>query len=1014
MNLAEISLQRKTSTFVLTILLFVGGAVSFFGLGKLEDPEFTIKEALVITTYNGATPLEVEQEVTEILEEAIQAMGQLKEVRSISKPGLSIIYAEMQNSYDKATLPQVWDELRRKVGDVQSDLPPGAGPSIVNDDFGDVFGVFLAITGDGYSYAELSDYAKFLKRELLLVTDVSKVDFWGLQTEAVYVEMSRARMAQLGISPTDVAATLGNQNAVTNSGHFKVGDEYIRFDPTGMFQSVKEIEDLLIRGGPSDSLVYLRDIATVSRGYVEPPLEMMRFDGKPAVGLGISTVLGGDVVRMGEGVKQRLNELRSQTPLGMELGVISFQSDDVTISINAFMINLAEAVVIVLVVLMIFMGWRSASLIGGILLITIVSTFFFLSMWDVILQRISLGALIIALGMLVDNAIVVVEGILIGIEKGQDRFKVAIQTVAQNSLPLLGATIVAILAFSAIGASPDSTGEYCRSLFQVILISLILSWVFAVTVTPVLATMLLKPPKDGGDVDAYAGKFYVGYRKLLEACLRFRWVTLSAAVLLFVLSLYGFGFVQQSFFPDSTRAQFYVDFWLPEGTHIYDTRTSTEELDEWIRGLDGVTSTATFVGRGALRLMLTYTAEDTNSAFGHIMVTVDDYRKVDALGETIAGHIGEFFPNAQGWYKKFVVGPGPAAKIEARFRGPNPTVLRELADQAKQIMRDEGDAVNIRDDWRHKVKLMRPVYAETAARLVGVTRSDLADALQISYDGKTMGLYREEDDLLPIITRAPNEEREEVYNVNNVQVWGSGTGRSVPMSQVVSSIETVMQDQIIRRHDRLRVSKAQCDPSVTTSEALRVRLDRKIRDLIELPEGYEFDWSGEYEDSTKAQAALAAQMPPVIIMMVLIVVLLFDRLRQPLVIFLTVPLAIIGVTVGLLVTGNPFGFMALLGMLSLIGMLIKNAIVLIDQTDLNIREGMEKYEAVVMSGVSRTRPVAMAALTTMLGMIPLFQDAFFVAMAVTIVFGLGFATVLTLLIVPTLYATLFGITSPKR
>ncbi|UCF36007.1 MAG: efflux RND transporter permease subunit [Acidobacteriota bacterium] len=1010
MNLAEVSLSRKTSTFVLTFLLFVGGVVSFFGLGKLEDPEFTIKEAVVMTQYPGATPVEVEKEVTETLEEAIQALGQLYEVRSISKPGLSIIYAKVQDKYDKHTLPQVWDELRRKVGDAQTQLPPGAGPSIVNDDFGDVFGIFLAITGEGYSTAELADYADLLKRELLLVSDVAKINFWGRQSEVVYVEMSRAQMSQLGITPATLAATLGYQNSVENSGRFRVSEEYIRFDPTGMFDSVEDIENLLIRGGGSqESLVYLRDIATVRRGLAEPPNEIMLFDGKPALGLGISTVQGGDAVRMGEGVRKRLAELKSRTPVGMELSAISFQSDDVTVAINGFMINLAEAVVIVLIVLMIFMGWRSASLIGGILLLTIVASFVFLSMWGVVLQRISLGALIIALGMLVDNAIVVVEGVLIGIEKGENRFKVAIQTVAQNSWPLLGATIVAILAFSAIGVSQDSTGEFCRSLFQVILVSLLLSWVFAVTVTPVACTMFLKAPEGAAQGDAYGGKFFVLYRRLLEACLRLRWLTLATAMGLFLLSLLGFGYVSQSFFPDSTRAQFYIDFWLPEGTHIYETQRQVEELDAWVRELDGVTSTSVFVGRGALRLMLTYTAEDTNSSFGHIMISVDDYRKVEALGKQISQHIAESFPEARGWYKKFVVGPGPAAKIEARFRGSDPDVLRDLAEQAKQIMRDEGDAANIRDDWRQKVKVMRPVFSETAARMAGVTRADVAAALKIAYDGKTMGLYREEDDLLPIISRAPESERDEVTNVLNLQVFASGTNRNVPLSQVVSRIDTVFEDQIVRHHDRLRVIKAQCDPTVTTSEDLRARLEAKILAQINLPDGYEFDWSGEYESSTRAQAALATKLPPVIILMILIVVLLFDRLKQPLVIFLTVPLAIIGVVVGLLVTNNPFGFMALLGLLSLVGMLIKNAIVLIDQTDLNIREGMDPYESVVMAGVSRTRPVAMAALTTMLGMLPLFQDAFFVAMAVTIVFGLGFATVLTLILVPTLYATVFGI-----
>ena len=566
MNLAEFSIARKTTTYVVSAVVFVGGLVAFQGLGRLEDPEFTIKEAVVTTLYPGASPLEVSEEVTEVIEEAVQSMGQLKEVRSLSKPGLSIIYAEMQEKYDMRTLPQVWDELRRKVGDVQGQLPPGAGPSMVNDDFGDVFGVFLAIYGEGYSLAELLDVGKMLKRELLLVQDVAKVSFWGAQQEAIFVEISRARMSQLGISPDQA---LRNPGSCRTWSPMPAGSmwarEYVRFHPTGLFESVEEIGDLLIRGGDSDSLIYLRDVADISRGYKEPPTEIMYYNGQPAVGIGISVAQGGNVVVMGEGIEVRLKELKSRIPAGIDLGVISYQSQDVTASINAFTINLLEAVAIVLIVLWIFMGWRSAVLIGGILVLTIVATFVFMGFYEVTLQRISLGALIIALGMLVDNAIVVVEGIVIGAQTGKKRLQAAIETVQATSTPLLGATVVAILAFAAIGVSQDSTGEYCRSLFQVILFSLGLSWVFAVTVTPLVGISFLKAPELSEGEDPYGAAPYRIYRGFLEGCLRRRGVTILVLLGCFVLALYAFGYVDRSFFPDSTRNQFYVDYWLPEG-----------------------------------------------------------------------------------------------------------------------------------------------------------------------------------------------------------------------------------------------------------------------------------------------------------------------------------------------------------------------------------------------------------------------------------------------------------------
>ncbi len=507
MNLAEISINRKTTNLVLTVVALVAGVIAFQSLGRLEDPEFTIKQAVVITQYPGASPREVEEEVTEKIEQAIQAMGQLREVTSISRPGLSIVYPEMQDRYDKHTLPQVWDELRRKVGDVQAQLPPGVLTPVVNDDFGDVYGVYLALSGDGYSYAELWDVAKFLKRELLLVTDVAKVAFWGSRSEVIYVEMSRARLSQLGISPQEVFQTLGLQNQIANSGRVRVGEEYIRVEPSGMFTSVEELSNLLVRGQGSTGLVYLKDVANIRRGYQDPPRQIMTLDGENAIGIGISTRLGGNAVNMGEGVQKRLDELGSRIPAGMELGVVSFQSEDVTKAIDGFVINLLEALAIVVGVLMIFMGWRSAVLIGLSLLITIIATFVLMGMYSVNLERISLGALIIALGMLVDNAIVVTEGILVGTQKGQSRAQAAIDTVGKQSMPLLGATVVAIMAFAVIGVSQDSSGEFCRSLFQVILFSLGLSWLVAVTVVPLLGTFLLKPGESSeADDDPYAGK----------------------------------------------------------------------------------------------------------------------------------------------------------------------------------------------------------------------------------------------------------------------------------------------------------------------------------------------------------------------------------------------------------------------------------------------------------------------------------------------------------------------------
>ncbi len=1009
MNLAQYAINNRVVMFMFTVILVGGGAISYQSLGRLEDPEFTIKEAVVVTQYTGASPQEVAEEVTDKIETAVQQLGQLEKVTSISRAGLSMVTVEIKDKYDKYTLPQVWDELRRKVSDAQGGLPPGVTPSVVVDDYGDVYGVFFAITGKGYTYKELNDFAEDLKRELLLVQDTGKVEIFAAQQEIVYVEMSRARMAELGVSQADIYNTLERQNMVVPAGQVKVGPEYIRINPTGLHDEVEDIGELLVAAGKSGELIYIKDFAKVERGYMDPPRTLMRYNGAPAVGLGISTVLGGNVVVMGEAIQKKLasKEIRSITPVGMTFGTVYFQSDMVTKAVNGFLVNLMEALAIVIVILMIFMGVRSGLLVGAMLLLTIGGTLICMKAWGISLERISLGALIIALGMLVDNAIVVTEGMLINLQKGMDRTKAAIQVVSQTSLPLLGATIVAILAFSSIGLSQDSTGEFCYSLFQVILISLLLSWVLAVTLTPLFGVMLLTVKTRNVDEDPYQGFVYRVYKKFLVLCLQRRWSTCAALVGMLILAIIGFGHVDRSFFPDSTLNKFYIDYWLPEGTHILDTAKEIEEIEKYVAGLEGVESTASIIGQGALRFMLTYSPEKTNSSYGQVIITTKDYENIRTLIPPIQQYLDANFPNAEPLVQKFAIGPGGGLKIEVRFRGPDPLVLRKLSTQAREIMRQEPNTKSIRDDWRRRVKLLVPEFSEAKARHAGISRPDLSQALQMTFSGRRVGLYREEDKLLPIVSRPPEAERADVSNINNVQVWSPVHRKNIPVNQIVSGFKTEWEDAIVQRRNRLPTITAQCDPKQGLAGPVLARLMPKI-EAIGLPPGYEMEWGGEYEDSAKAQESLFSALPLSFLAMIVTVVLLFSTLRQPLIIFLCVPLAIIGVTAGLLLTGQPFGFMALLGFLSLSGMLIKNAVVLIDQINLEINEGKTVYNAIVDSSVGRLRPVAMAAITTILGMLPLLQDAFFVAMAVTIMFGLAFATALTLVVVPVLYAIFYG------
>ncbi len=1012
MNPAAFSLKHKTTTTVLTVVLFLGGLSSFLNMSRLEDPEFTIKDALVVTPYPGASAQEVEQEVTDEIETAIQQLGQLDEIESRSERGLSIVTVSIKDSYDAATLPQVWDELRRKVGDAQAQLPPGTQESMVIDDYGDVFGVYMVLYGEEYSYAELKEVADYLKRELLLVQDVARIELHGYRTEAIFIEPKREILSQIGISSEQIGQSLIQKNLAIDTGRVRMGKEFITIDPTGEINRIEDFEDLAI--SYSGRQFYLKDIADVHRGYVDPQDDIITYDGMPGIALGISTISGGNVVRMGEAIDQRLDEIRSELPLGMEIGIVSHQATSVVKAIDGFTASLIQALVIVVGVLLLFMGVRSGLLIGFILLLTIIGSFLFLQPMGVALERISLGALIIALGMLVDNAIVVIDGMLNGIKRGKTREQAAIDTVRQSALPLLGATLIAIFAFAAIGTTDNAAGEFCRSLFYVICTSLLLSWVTAVTVTPLLAVIVLKGPKvdmgskDTPSPDLFNNRFYRVYKSILQGLIHFRWITVTVVGLLFFASLWGFGYVKQAFFPPSTRAQYMVDLWLPQGAHIEETQAHVNELESWLKEQDGIQHVTSVLGRGALRFILTYAPEMANPAYAQLLIDVDDAKHIPEFINSTEAFIHENLPDATGYGTKFELGPGEKGKIQARFLGSDPNELRRLASSAQEIFESHSNTKSVRTDWRQRVKLLRPQLAEDRASLLGIGKTELAYAIRQAFEGQSVGVYREGDLLLPIIIRATERERNDFGQLESIHIWSPVAQRRVPLSQVISGTEIVFEDEILMRLNRKPTITVYADPIEGTASALFEELRPQI-EALELPSGYELVWYGEYKNSNDANEALAAGIPFFFLLMVLTTITLFNSLRQPLVIWMCVPLSIIGVTVGLLTTGQPFTFMALLGVISLSGMLIKNAIVMIDELNAQVGRGKALYQAIVDSAASRLLPVAMAASTTALGMIPLLFDDFFAAMAVTIVFGLLFATILTTLVLPVFYSILFRV-----
>jgi multidrug efflux pump subunit AcrB len=1029
MNPGVFSLQNSRVIFVAMAFALIGGVVAYRELGRLEDPEFTIKEALIITPYPGASAEEVALEVTNPIESACQQLGQLLRVESESTRGRSVVKAVIKDRYDRLRIPQVWDELRRKVSDVQLQLPPSVrGTTTVVDDFGDVYGIFLAITGDGFNYPELRRYAEFLRRELLLVPNVKKVDLFAEQQEQVFLEISRQRLAQFGINEEQIYSLLQAKNVAADGGRVRVGDEHVAIDPEGGFRVPSDMLDIVIGSHRSGRQLTLRDVADIERSYADPPRRILRFDGRPAIGIGISTVQGGNVVRMGEGVRRKLDELKPDQPVGIEIGEVNFQPEAVTAATSEFMFNLGKAVTIVVVVLLITMGRKTGIIIGLVLFLTIMATFMVMFMkGDLLMERISLGALIIALCMLTDNAIIVIEGVKVRIEAGEDKFEVVRDVIAQNQWPLFGATAIGVLAFAAIGLSEDRTGEYCNSLFWVILIALSLSWVSSVTVTPLLGALFFRPlaGAGGAPADPYGGFLFQLYRRFLTWALRFRWAVVVGCVVAFATAVYGFTKIDQSFFPPATRPQFLVDVFLPGGTHIRETEAFAAAIDRFIRAQPNVRHVSSFIGGGGLRFLLVYSPESENRGYVQFLVEVDDAKAIDGLLATVQDHLDQSYPNANAIARKFLLGPGSGGRIQARLRGPDPAQLRAIADRVKGVLTDAGNTMAVRHDWRDREKVIRPKLFESQARRNGLTRADVARALESGFEGRIVGFYRDpghagsgtgtypqEARLLPIIARPPVDERSDVSAINNLQIWSPVAQRMIPLSQVVSDVEMSWEDPIVVRRDRFPTVTVHADPRSGLPSQLFNRVRSSI-EAIELPPGYSLEWGGEFEDSRDARIALAKPLPYFLAMMVFIVVCLFNSFRTTILIWLIMPLCIIGVTVGLLVTGFPFGFMALLGVLALAGELIKGQIVVLSKVQTEIASGKPAYQALLDGGTSKTRPVCMVVFTTVLGMIPLLKDPFFGGMAVCIMFGLSFAAFLCLIVTPVFYAIFYRISEPK-
>ena len=1007
MKLVKYFLSKKPVTILLLVLVLAGGLLAYVKMGKLEDAPFTIKQALVLTPYPGASPSEVQSQVTDVLEESIQALGELYYLKTENRAGLSKITVYVKKETRADEMQQLWDKLRRKVSDVQSKLPEGAGPSVVNDDFGDVLGVFYGLTGSGHSYRELEDEAKLIKNEILKVKDVAKVEIYGTQTPTIDISVSPSVMARSGITMADIARAFEAQNKVVDAGGIDVGSNRLRIESTGNFYSLDDIRNLTIVSRTGEHF-RLADITRIEESYQTPASNLMRINGQPAVGIAISTVPTGNVVDMAAAVKESLQQMSGSMPEGFELVTLYDQGYESAVANQGFILNLIISVLTVVAILLFFIGFKNGLLIGSGLVFSIFATLIVMLCTDIALQRMSLAAIIIAMGMLVDNAIVVSDSALVNMQRGMRKRVAIMRACSSTALPLLAATVIAILMFLPIYFSPHITGELLSSLVIVIGVSLMFSWVFALTQTPFFIQEFVRRPRpEELKSTLFDGKYYNMFRRSLRWVIKHRYATIACMVLLLVLSAWSFKFIPKVFVPALDKQYFTVDVWLPEGSNIDETGKLAEEMAEYIRTHGEAEMVSTFIGRTPPRYYLSNVAFGPQSNYTQLLVKCHTSEESRRLNAALQDSIRLKFPGPLIKVNKFELSPLTEAVIEARFLGPDPAVLDSLVGQAIEIMRRNPKVADARNEWGNMALMLRPVYDPVKAGELGITKAQMMQSVKSISDGVPVGIYRDNEKKVPVLLKSEGYDITDAASLGNFSVWNGE--RSAPLSQVTERIETTWEFPQMRTYNRQLSMAAMCGvkPGHTMAE-----VHGEIRSEIEampLPPGYTFFWDSQYKDQGEAMEAIAKYFPLAFLMLIVILVALFGNFRQPIIILCILPLSLIGVAVGMLLTGFDFGFFPIAGWLGLLGMIIKNVIVLIDEINIQRREGVPAYTAVIESTVSRTRPVLMAATTTILGMVPLLFDIAFGGMAATIIFGLTFATLLTLFVTPALYILFYRI-----
>ena len=1007
MSLPEYSLKNRKVVWFFLFVLLAGGALGFVTLGKKEDSVFVIKSASLVCSYPGATPLEVEQLVTEPIEREVQSMRLVHKITSESYYGLSKVLVELDPATRASEIPQLWDELRRKVLNIQPRLPAGASPVTVADDFGDVYGIYYGLSVDGgFTWAELRDWAQRIKTALVPVAGVQKVSLFGEQTPVVNVYVNLAALANFAIRPETIVATIGQQNTIVNSGEKQAGALQIQILEAGTYKNLDDISNQMLTAA-SGKQYRLGDIARVERGYADPPQTLMRVDGRRAVGIGISTEAQVDVVKTGEKITRVLDGLTRQMPVGMDLTVL-YPENRIARQANAtFVLNLAESVAIVILIIMLVMGFRAGVLIGSSLLFSIGGTLLLMQFLGEGLNRTSLAGFIIAMGMLVDNAIVVTDNAQQAMLRGVARRRAVVDGANAPRWSLLGATLIAIFSFLPLYLAPSSVAEIVKPLFVVLALSLLLSWVLALTQTPLFGDFMLRVKPVAHD--PYDTKFYRTFDRILAALLRWRWGVVAGVAALFAAALAVMGLMPQNFFPSLDKPYFRADVLLPEGYNIRDTERNLRTMEEWLHAQPEVKTVSVTMGSTPPRYYLASSSVSLRPNFGNILVELHDKGQTEAVEARFNAHVRAMCPDV--WLRSslFKLSPVPDAAIEFGFIGDDIDTLRRLTKAAEEIMWRTPGAVNIRNSWGNRVPTWLPLYSQMKGQRIGVTRSQMAQGITIATQGYRLGEYREGDQFMPILLK---DENIDTYNLTNLQALPIFTpaGKVYSIEQATDGFRFEYRVGVVKRYNRQRVMKAQCDPGrgVNTMRLYAALRDSVLRGVV-LPEGYSMKVFGEQESQQESNSALARYMPLAMVLIFIVLLLLFRNYREPVVILLMIPLIFIGVVLGLAVTGKVFNFFSLLGLLGLVGMNIKNAVVLVGQVGVLRSEGKDAYEALTAATRSRIVPVAMASGTTILGMLPLLFDSMFGAMAATIMGGLLVATLLTVCVLPVVYAIFYNI-----